>query len=380
VFIGLAAHWLLPLVAVAGIAYTALAALLVRSRHAAATIRRNRLPPVTLLKPLCGAEPGLEEDLRSFFEQHYDGPLQILLGVHSRSDPALAIVEKLVREYPAVRADVVIDGSSRGRNPKISNLINMFPTATGDVLLLSDSDIRVPAHYATSLVREIFSPGVGAVTCLYHGHAIGGLWVRLEAMGIDYGFLPNALTGTVLGLAAPCFGATIGLRRGTLAEIGGFEALSQHLADDYELGRAVRAKGYAVKLSSLVLQHRCSERSFRGLFRHELRWARTIRLLNSTGYAGSVVTYPVPLALLALWPLGFGSTQGLTLLAAAVLVRLALAWRIRDGLGARSGPLWLLPLRDVLSFIIFFASFLGNSVYWRGTRYETEAHGLLAQQ
>jgi ceramide glucosyltransferase len=196
-------------------------------------------------------------------------------------------------------------------------------------------------------------------------------------MGIDYGFLPNAIVGTTLGLAKPCFGATIGLRRDTLTEIGGFEALSRHLADDYELGRAVRLMGQRVRLSSLVLQHTCLEGNLKGLFRHELRWARTIRLLDPVGYTGSIVTHPLPLAIAAL-VLSSGM-QGAILLSAALLARLLLAWRIRMATGADSGPLWLLPVRDVLSFSIFLVSFLGNSVYWRGIRYETEAHGLLAQ-
>lgn len=377
-FIATAIHWLLPALAAAGIIYTALTALLVRRHSPLVASSRDRYPAVTLLKPLCGAESGLEEDLRSFFQQDYRGPLQILCGVQSRSDPALAVVEKITRNYPGVRADVVIDGTARGRNPKVANLINMFPTADGEILLLSDSDIRVPTHYVNTLVGEIQSPGVGAITCPYRGFAVDGWWSRLEAMGIDYGFLPNALAGTALGLASPCFGATIGLRRDTLAKIGGFEALSDHLADDYELGRAVRAKGLAVKLSSLVIQHTCTERSFRGLFRHELRWARTIRLLNGIGHAGSIVTYPVPLALMA--SMMEQGTLALALVGSAVGARLLLAWRIRNGIGARSGPLWLLPLRDVLSFVVFLASFLGNSVYWRGTRYETEARGLLVQQ
>jgi ceramide glucosyltransferase len=376
-FIGLVAHWLLPALALAGIVYTALTGLLIRQRALPAAMQETHLPAVTLLKPLCGAEPGLEDDLRSFFEQNYRGPLQILCGVQSRSDPALRVVEKLAGEYPGIRLDMVVDSSSHGRNPKIANLINMFPRADGEILLLSDADIKAPANYATTLVSEIRSPGVGAVTCLYRGHDTGGSWARLAAMGIDYGFLANAVAGTALGLATPCFGATIGLRRGTLTEIGGFETLSRYLADDYELGRAVRAKGYAVKLSGLVLGHTCSERSFLDLFRHELRWARTVRLLNGAGHVGSLITYPVPLALIALAALG---PPGLLLLGAALLMRLWLAWRIRNGLGARSGPLWLLPARDVLSFFVFLASFLGNSVYWRGTRYETEARGLLAQQ
>jgi len=379
VFIATAIHWLLPALAAAGITYTALAALLVREHSPLAAAPGELHPAVTLLKPLCGAQPGLEEDLRSYFRQDYRGSLQILCGVQTRSDPALAVVKKLARDFPGIRADIVVDGTARGRNPKVANLINMFPTATGDILLLSDSDIRVPTHYVDTLVRELRLPGVGAVTCPYRGFAADGWWSRLEAMGIDYGFLPNAMTGTALGLAAPCFGATIGLRRDTLAEIGGFEALSDHLADDYELGRAVRAKGYAVKLSSLVVQHTCTEPSFRALFRHELRWARTIRLLNGIGHAGSVITYPVPLALIASAVTEQGSTA-LALVGCAVGVRLLLAWRIRNGTGAQSGPLWLLPLRDVLSFVVFLASFLGNSVYWRGTRYETEARGLLVQQ
>jgi ceramide glucosyltransferase len=377
VFIGMAAHWLLSALSLAGTAYACLAAALVRNRSQSGASNTVRLPAVTMLKPLCGADISLEADLRGFFEQDYPGLLQVVCGLQSRSDPALAVVQKLAGEHPDVRVEIVIDSKMPGQNPKISNLINMMPRADGEILLLSDGDIRVPTSYARALVEEIMTPGTGAVTCLYRGRAASGWWSRLEAMGIDYGFLPNALVGTTLGLAKPCFGATIGLRRDTLAVIGGFEALSSHLADDYELGRAVRSKGHAVKLSSLVLQHTCLEPSLRGLFRHELRWARTIRLLDTAGYAGSLVTHPLPLALAGL-ALGFGM-PGLILVCAALLARLLLVWRIRVATGADSGPLWLLPLRDVLSFSIFLVSFLGNSVYWRGVRYETEAHGLLAQ-
>jgi ceramide glucosyltransferase len=377
VFIGMAAYWLLFGLTLAGIAFAGLAAALIRNRHH--DIPSNApLPSVTLLKPICGADVGLEDDLRSFFEQDYPGPLQIVCGLHSRSDPALAVVEKLAGEHSNVRVDIVIDPKLLGQNPKIANLINMLPRANGEILLLSDSDIRVPASYAKTVVQEILTPGTGAVTCLYRGRAASGWWSRIEAMGIDYGFLPNAIVGTALGLAKPCFGATIGFRLDTLAEIGGFEALSSHLADDYELGRAIRSKGHKVRLSSLVLQHTCLEPNLKGLFRHELRWARTIRLLDPAGYAGSIITHSVPLAILAL-ALSSG-IQGPILLCAALVARLWLAWCIRAGIGAESGPLWLLPLRDVLSFSIFLVSFLGNSVYWRGTRYETEANGLLAQQ
>ncbi|MGD0191283.1 MAG: bacteriohopanetetrol glucosamine biosynthesis glycosyltransferase HpnI [Rhizomicrobium sp.] len=378
-FLGALLVWSLTALAVVSVAYTLIAASLIRGQsHAARPTVGNR-PGVTLLKPLYLSEVGLAENLRSFFEQDYDGPLQIVFGFHSPSDPAMRVAERLRAEYPEREVAFVVDTNFEGVNPKVANLINMVGHARHEILIASDSDIRVPGNYVRTLVAELAGPNVGAVTCLYRGKPAHNLWSALEAMFVNFAFLPNVILGTTFRLTAPCFGSTIALRQSVLREIGGFKALSLHLADDYEIGRAVRSRGYQVKISSLLVDHICEVSGIGGLLRHETRWARTVRVLNAPGHLGSIITHPLPLALMAA-PFVHSWSLGLTLIAAALTSRLWLAWRVQSRLDSPAGSLWLLPFRDLLSFAIFIASFFGNSVYWRGTRYLTGADGVLAQR
>ena len=371
--------WSVTALAAAGVIYTLAAAILVRRRPGPPAAQTSLPPGVTLLKPLYQGEVGLEDNLRSFLEQDYEGEIQVVFGVHSRSDPALAIAERLRENHPDRDLAIVVNPNIVGVNPKIANLCNMIGHARHDVLVLSDSDIRVPPDYVRTLACELSQQNVGAVTCLYRGKPLGGLWSILEAMHIDFAFLPNVVFGTAVGLARPCFGSTIALSRRVLGEIGGFGSLAHQLADDYEIGRSVRRKGYTVALSSVVVDHACTERSFRDLVHHELRWAKTVRILNGPGHIGSVVTHPLALALLAVLLQGL-AFPGAIVLVAALLSRLWLAWRVCLMTKSQPGSLWLLPLRDMLSFGIFLGSFFGNSVYWRGTRYLTDSDGILAQQ
>ena len=341
--------------------------------------RKRAGTPVTLLKPLCFAEPGLEDNLRSFFRQDYDAPVQIVFGAKSSDDPALRVVEKLRRAYPAANVDVVTDPKMCAANPKVANLINMIARAKHEVLIMSDSDIRVRSDYLRHVVAAMDDPEVGAVSCLYSGKSGAGLWSKLAAMGIDYHFLPNARLGIALGLTEPCFGSTIAFRRRTLEEIGGFESLSNVLADDYELGRAIRGKGYRVSIPvSIVVEHVCSHKSARALLRQELRWAKTNLLLAKSGYAGTLLTYPLPLAFFGALFLGF-SPLSLMAIVAALASRLYLMFQCGGSLGLRREHVWLLPLRDMLSFGVFMASFFGKTVVWRGTRYLAGPDGALAQ-
>jgi ceramide glucosyltransferase len=339
----------------------------------------RRATPVTLLKPLYLAEPGLEENLRSFFQQDYDAPVQIVFGATSHSDPALKVVDSLRHDFPEADIHVVAEPVFLAANPKMANLINMVAHAKHDLLIMSDSDIRVPADYARRIVSTMEEPGVGAVSLLYSGTPLGNLWSKLAAMNIDCHFLPNARLGIALGLAQPCFGSTIAFRRQTLAEIGGFERLSDVLADDYELGRAIRRRGYRVAIpDSIVVEHVCSQASASKLLRQELRWAKTNFVLARIGHAGSVVTYPLPLALLALLFLGV-TAVAVAALGAALASRLFLVFNSRRRLGNDKGYyIWLLPLRDALSFFVFLASFFGRTVEWRGRRFATDTDGALA--
>ncbi len=208
-------------------------------------------PPVSILKPLYGDEPGLLENLATFCVQDYPAPFQIVCGVHDPDDTAVVTVERLRALYPGVDIKLVADARRHGSNAKVSNLINMLPSARHDLLVLSDSDIAVPPDYLRRVADALAQPGVGAVTCLYTGKPLGGLAAQLSAMGIDYHFLPNVVTGVSLGLAKPCFGSTIALDRVVLDQIGGLQSFASVLADDYEIGRAVRAKGLRVAIPAL---------------------------------------------------------------------------------------------------------------------------------
>ena len=322
-------------------------------------------PPVSILKPLKGSEPLLEAALASFCTQSYPS-FQLVFGVQDRQDPAIAVVERLQTLFPSLDITMVIDETRHGGNGKIANLINMWPAAKHDVIVLADSDVHVTPHFLERIVAALDAPEVGAVTALYAGFASGGsLAGRFGAAQINHIFLPGVLVGRVLG-RQDCLGAALALRRSTLIRIGGLPALLPHLADDAALGRLVRRLGLRVALAPSLVVTTVSEESLPALFGHELRWARTIRALEPLTYATSLLQYPVFWALVTiladdfrLWALGF---------AAAVWVIRAMEARAMARLlerGVFSG--WLLPLRELFSIVVLLASYLGNRVVWRGS-------------
>ena len=333
-------------------------------------------PGVTILKPLHGAEAGLYENLASFCAQDYAGPAQVIFGAHDAHDDAVPVVARLIADHPGRDLELCITRGSRGPNPKIANLIGMEPRIRHDIVVIADSDIAVPRDYLARTVAALGRPGTGLVTYLYRGEVRGGFWARLGAMAIDYHFLPNVLLGLALGLARPCFGATIGMKRETLAAIGGFDAFLTHLADDNAIGEAVRRAGLRVAIPPLVVRHTCAERDAGELLRHELRWARTLRAASPWGYAGLALTHPLPFAILgALF--SARPVAGALTVAAAIACRLALQRQVDRTLGLQSKSRWLGPPRDLLAFGIHCASFFVGVVNWRGHRYKVRADGTL---
>jgi ceramide glucosyltransferase len=370
--------WSLAALALCGAVYTVMAALFA-GRYAPRSEPGASAPPaVTVLKPLHGAEPHLEDNLATFFAQDYPAPFQLVFGVQDEGDPAIEVVERLRARYPAVAATLVVDGRRHGSNAKISNLINIETAVHHDVLILSDSDISVPSDYLGRVAAALQPKEVGGVTCLYTGWAGAGLGSRFCAMGIDYQFLPNAVTSVVLDLAEPCFGSTIALKRAVLDEIGGLRAFANFLADDYEIGRAVRARGYHIAIPRFVVRHACNEEDLREWLSHELRWARTLRVVAPAGHTCSIVTHVIPLALLGTILSGF-TLFAITCLVTTLAARAVLKWRIDRLYGCNGGPLWLLPARDVLSFGVFLVSLFGGSVEWRGNRMRVEQDGVLSE-
>jgi ceramide glucosyltransferase len=358
--------------AVLGLFYARAAEMLFASPTAAT----GRHPPVTLLKPLCGAEPDLAENLAKFCAQDYPNSVQIVFGVQSAHDPAITIVERLRAQHPDVDIELVLGTRHGNYNPKISNLMTMLPSAKHDVLILSDSDIVIPDNYLRKITSALEQPKVGAVTCFYSGIAADNFWSKLAAMGIDYQFLPNAMFATATGLATPCFGSTIAVRKSVLKEIGGFESFRDRLADDYEIGQAIRSVGYLLAYPPVVLGHTCREASATDLFDHELRWARTLQSINGLGHAGSIITHGVALAILGTLLLGF-SFPAVTALATVVMARLFQKRQIDRFLGREELLFWLLPARDILSFVVFIVSFFATHVDWRGLRYQVNTDGAL---
>jgi ceramide glucosyltransferase len=360
-----------------GCVYALVAVYAVRRFVASAPIAPvTNFPAVTILKPLHGAEPNLAANLTRFCEQDYPSPVQIVFGVSHRADPAIAIVRELVAAFPDRDLKLVINARTHGSNRKVSNLINMAAEASHDVLIISDSDITVDADYLKRVVTSLQQPGIGVVTSLYHGVAARGVWAKLAAAAIDYHFLPSVLVGVMFRLAAPCFGSTIAIRKETLAGIGGLEAVADQLADDYALGAAVRRSGLDIAIPAYSVGHECAQQSAAQLIRHELRWARTIRSVDPLGYAGTVITHALPLALLGV-ALG-GMTPLAVLVPAALLCRAALQAELDRAFRLRKGFYWLGPLRDLVSFAVFVASFFGRDVEWRGHRYGVQADNTLA--
>jgi ceramide glucosyltransferase len=330
-------------------------------------------PAVSILKPLHGAEPGLYENLRSFADQDYPAR-QIVLGVNDPEDGALDAARALIGNYPRGDVTLVVDQRIRGSNRKVSNLENMLPAARHDILVLADSDMRVDRHYLAAVTAPLDDPRTGIVTCLYKGLPTGGIWSELGAMHINFGFLPSALVGERLGAGHGCFGATIALSRQTLQRIGGFATLRDDLADDHRLGHAVLAEGRAVVLSRYLVEAQVSEPSLTALWRHELRWARTVRGVTPAAYAGTIVTHPLAVAVLAAAFTGFGLTSW-GFIAITCMLRWGCARATADTLGVPRARFWLLPARDALSFAVFVASFFGRTVFWRDEHFRVEASG-----
>lgn len=368
--------WSFAVLSLAGALYTLLAAAIVGRFARAGEPSAPELPPVTLLKPLHFDSPGLEDDLATYLAQDYPAPVQIVFGVHSASDPAVAVVNHLKAHHPGIDIDLVIDERRYGSNGKVTNLINMVERAKHSVLVLSDSDISVPRDYLKRVVGALLQPGVGAVTCPYTGMGGASAWSTLSAMGTSYDFLPNMIFGTFWGIADACLGSTIALTRATLGQIGGFDAFANYLADDYEIGRAVRHRGLRVHVLPLAVAHRATEETFADMFHHELRWSRTVRILRPGSHVGTLVTFPFPLALVALPLLG---VPALAAVGAAFFARFILKRSVEKAFGVASLPLWLLPVRDLLSIAVFIASFFGQKVAWRGSRYEVEPSGAMSQ-
>lgn len=337
-------------------------------------------PAVTILKPVCGLDVALYENLRSFCHQDYP-QYQVVFGVQHVADPAIPVIERLIAEFPNIDIALIVDSRVAGANLKVSNLDNMYRAAKHDFLVIADSDMRVNEKYVATVVAPFADSQVGAVTCLYKGTPAKGPASLLGSMFINEWFLPSVLVSAKIREIRFCFGATMAVRRHLLDMIGGFKALSHYLADDYMLGKLISAHGYKVALSGYVVENVVLEKTLKELLQHELRWARTVRTVEPLGHAFSFVMYGVPLALVAalMVDLTFDSEwfeQALVLLAVSLRVWMHVAVRRKLAL-PKDHSLWLVPVRDILCFVVWGASFLGRRVAWRSRTVVVRRDGLI---
>jgi ceramide glucosyltransferase len=360
-----------------GCLYLAAAAVLILRFRGHAAPQGNPVP-VTILKPLHGEGSRIFRCLASFCTQRYAAPVQIVFGVEQAADATIPLVKRLQTAFPDTNIELGIDGRAHGGNRKVSNLANMAGLADHDVVVLADSDIEVDPDYLTRIVGELQQPGIGAVTCLYHGMSGTGTWARLAALAINAEFLPNVISGVTFGIARPCFGSTIALRREMLARIGGIERFADSLADDYAIGEAVRATGAEVAISPVSVGHLCKDPTARQLWSHELRWARTVRSIDPAGYLGTMLAHPFALALLAGLTGGGRAAAGVAVL--ALLGRVTILKCAERRFGLERQAYWLVPLRDLLSFMIFIWSLFGTRVSWNGETYRVTSQRALMRR
>lgn len=339
---------------------------------------RGRAPAVTILKPLYGDEFGLFENLATFCRQDYAGPVQFVFGVADPADTAIPVVEKLKAAFPEHFIELVVAAAGVATNPKVANLINMSARIAHDIVVVADSDIRVPADYLRRVVGALDRQEGGAVTIPYYGIAAGGLWSLLSRLNIDGHFLPGVLIGASFKLSRPCLGSTIALGRHSLAAIGGFEAVADCLADDYAIGAALTKRGEPVGLLRFAVGHVCAESSAAELWRHELRWAMTIRTVDPWGYLGWSVAHAFALAVIALC--AGGGWPALALIFTALVCRCLLLRSVARCYGLPAHPYWLIPLRDSWSFAVFVAALVCRGVSWKDQRYRLMSQGTLMSE
>jgi len=377
----LAIEAVLVLLTVSGLAYLVLALWGARSFSRWVQRRAGEVefaPGVTILKPLKGVDARMYEALASHCRQEYAGAYELVFGVSSAEDPACGEVERLGSEFPEVSMRLVVCPERLGTSGKVSNLVQMLRVATNDFVIVNDADISVSPAYLGRVMRGFAEERVGMVTAPYVGRAAARMdgrmtvWSKMEALGISTDFMPGVLTARLLeGGIRFGLGSTLAMRRSALERAGGFEAVLECLADDYELGARIAAAGYRVQLCGEVVETTVPAYDFAGFRDHQMRWARSTRDSRQWGYVGLGVTFCVPWAMLTCVASG-SALWSLALLSVVVLARVAVALAVGVGVlgdGQVMRDLWLLPLRDFFGLGFWVWSFAGNTVVWRGERF-----------
>ncbi|MGC2474888.1 MAG: bacteriohopanetetrol glucosamine biosynthesis glycosyltransferase HpnI [Candidatus Sulfotelmatobacter sp.] len=330
----------------------------------------NSVIPISILKPLSGMDLGLESNLRTFFEQDYPS-FEILFAVRSEADPAAQVVSRLQKEYPHIPSRLVITGEPPYPNAKVFSLDHMLSAAANDLVVMSDSDIRVTPDLLRTVAAEFRDAHLGVATCPYRAVPGPSFWSRLEATGMNTDFWGGALVARMLEGMRFAVGPTIAARRSVLLDIGGPARFKDYLAEDFVIGKFAAEAGHGVLLSSYVIEHHIGSASLSENVAHRLRWARSTRRSRPAGYVGQLFTMPVPLALLVCalslswWPV----------LPIALLVRAAASYSVSQRVLRAKLNWFLLPIEDLMGFCFWLAGFFGNTISWRGRRYRLFGDG-----
>ncbi len=325
---------------------------------------------ISILKPLAGLDLDLESNLRTFFEQEYPA-FEILFAVKTTHDPAADVVARLQREYPKVPSRLLITGEPPYPNAKVYSLERMLAAAANDLVVMSDSDIRVTPEMLRTIAAEFQDSKLGVATCPYRAVPGASFWSRLEATGMNTDFWGSALVARMLEGMRFAVGPTIAARRRVLHSIGGFERVKDYLAEDFVIGKFAAEAGHGVILSSYVIEHHIGSATLQQNVAHRLRWGRSTRRSRPAGYVGQLFTMPLPLALLvcaaspAWWPV----------LPLAIGVRALAAYTVSSRVLKAKINWLLLPIEDLMAFCFWIAGFFGNTISWRGRRYRLFSDG-----
>jgi ceramide glucosyltransferase len=364
--------WLLAALVAGSLVFCVLVVVAARNYLAVAR-SKGAVIPVSILKPLAGADEGLEENLRSYFTQDYP-EFEILFAVRDVGDAAVAIAERLRAEYPNILSRLIVVGEPPYPNAKVWSLSHMTTVASHDLLAMADSDVRVGPDFLRGVTAEFADGRLGLETCPYRAVPGESIWSRLEAIGMNTEFLAGILTARLLEGMKFAVGPTIVARKKVIEAIGGWDRVKDYLAEDFVLGQFAAEAGFAVGLSSYVVEHRIGTQPFLANAKHRLRWNRSTRRSRRAGYVGQIFTNPTPLIILLLvvapswWPLAV-----LTAVARAAAAVATAGWILQDPLCRKQW--WLIPLEDLASFVYWIGGFFGNTITWRGRSYYLHGDG-----
>lgn len=339
---------------------------------------KNFTPPLTVLKPVRGVDDRAYDCWVSCCNQDYPD-YEIIFGVRDSNDPAIKLVEQLKTEFPERKIKLIISDNTIGVSAKVSNLNNMLPFASHEILVLSDSDIYVPKEYLSSVVKPLVDEKIGVVTCLYRAIGSTNFAALMETLGITGEFTLGVLVARQLEGVKFALGSTIATRKEVLNKIGGFAAIADYLSDDFLIGKLAANAGYKVYISNCIVETVLPNYHLSDLIKHQIRWARGTKFSRPSGYMGLLFTFTTALSLLLVGCF-FSSVLAWLVALIALAIRFLAAWLV-GGVWVGDKRLqryfYLLPIRDLFSFLVWLFSFLGNTVYWRGDRFRLAVGGRL---